>query len=218
MRDYGVLFWAGYVGLAMVTIWVHEVAHIWAAVRLGVPVDRLRIGVGPRMVRVRLRGIPVEIRAFPIAAAARCGWDGEDPWKAALVAVAGPMSSLILGAVFLAAAVATAFWALPVHTWPHALAVAAQAVLCGTPPAHPIAPATPLQVRSALMLLAGAATSAGAGLANLAPLPMLDGFLLLVALASVRRGRLPRLSPRLGLVGYSLMLAGSLAVLWRIGG
>lgn len=86
----------------------HEAAHMLVSKLFGVKVNKFAIGFGPVLFSKILGETSYELRVLPLGGFVQC--DGEDPasrakrgffslpwWKRALIALAGPLSSLLLG-------------------------------------------------------------------------------------------------------------------------
>lgn len=101
----------------------HEAAHMFVSKLFGVKVNRFAIGFGPILFSRKLGETSYELRALPLGGFVQC--DGEDPmskaprgffslswWRRSLIALAGPIASLLLGYLIL--------WALFVfgRDWP----------------------------------------------------------------------------------------------------
>lgn len=93
---------------ALLIVGAHEAGHAVVARRLGIPTSIMVIGVGPRVARFRVRGLPIEIRSVPLL-----GWVEMDrdrvptaSPRVAAVYAAGPAASLLLSVAVLLAAFA----------------------------------------------------------------------------------------------------------------
>lgn len=86
----------------------HEAAHMLVSKLFGVKVNKFAIGFGPVILGKVIGETSYELRLLPLGGFVQC--DGEDPmskvkrgffslswWKRSLVALAGPVSSLLLG-------------------------------------------------------------------------------------------------------------------------
>lgn len=86
----------------------HEAAHMWVSKLFGVKVNKFAIGFGPVLLSRLVGETSYELRALPLGGFVQC--DGEDPaskvkrgffslswWKRSLIALAGPVASLLLG-------------------------------------------------------------------------------------------------------------------------
>lgn len=86
----------------------HEAAHMLVSKLFGVKVNKFAIGFGPILARFQAKETSYELRLLPLGGFVQC--DGEDPaskvkrgffslswWKRSLIALAGPLASLLLG-------------------------------------------------------------------------------------------------------------------------
>lgn len=86
----------------------HEAAHMLVSKLFGVKVNKFAIGFGPILVNKVIGETSYELRLLPLGGFVQC--DGEDPmskvkrgffslswWKRSLIALAGPVASLLLG-------------------------------------------------------------------------------------------------------------------------
>lgn len=86
----------------------HEAAHMLVSKLLGVKVNKFAIGFGPVLLGRKFGETSYELRVLPLGGFVQC--DGEDPmskakrgffslswWKRSLIALAGPLASLLLG-------------------------------------------------------------------------------------------------------------------------
>lgn len=90
----------------------HELAHMLVSKFLGVKVNKFAIGFGPILFSKAIGETSYELRLLPLGGFVAC--DGEDPmskaprgffslswWKRSLIALAGPLASLLLGYLIL---------------------------------------------------------------------------------------------------------------------
>lgn len=84
---------------ALLTV-LHEAGHALMAAALGWRVERVQLGFGPVVARLRPGGVPVELRAFPIVGLVQVVPDRVEGarWKNALIYAAGPGIELALAA------------------------------------------------------------------------------------------------------------------------
>jgi len=89
----------------------HEIGHFLVARRLGLKVEELSVFVGPSLIHWKRKGVDYHIRLIPFGAYVRFpGLEDEDGgitnpdslfnqprWKRLLVALAGPLTNLVLG-------------------------------------------------------------------------------------------------------------------------
>jgi len=86
----------------------HEASHMLVSKLFGVKVNKFAIGFGPVLLKKTIGDTSYELRLLPLGGFVQC--DGEDPmskvkrgffslvwWKRSLVALAGPVASLLLG-------------------------------------------------------------------------------------------------------------------------
>lgn len=91
-----------------VLIGFHEGAHMLVSKLFGVKVNKFAIGFGPVLLKKTIGETSYELRLLPLGGFVQC--DGENPlsrvkrgffsliwWKRALIALAGPTASLLLG-------------------------------------------------------------------------------------------------------------------------
>src|SRR2546428_11168034 len=76
---------------------VHEAAHAIAAVRVGGKVKEIGGGFGPPLLRVRIRGVPVVLRGFPLGGYAGVGAETLPPLRRIWLLLAGPRAHLAPG-------------------------------------------------------------------------------------------------------------------------
>lgn len=79
------------------TVAVHEAAHAVAARRAGGSVKELGIGFGPPLVRLRVRGLPVVIRAVPLGGYAAVDVAALPPRRRIGMLLAGPLANILVG-------------------------------------------------------------------------------------------------------------------------
>ena len=103
------------IGLGLLAA-AHEIGHFLAAKRLGIKVEELSIFVGPSLVHWKRKEVEYHIRLIPFGAYVRfAGLEDEDGgisnpdsffnqprWKRLLVALAGPITNLVLGVLIFA--------------------------------------------------------------------------------------------------------------------
>src|SRR2546425_12620950 len=87
-------------GVIGATVAVHEAAHAIAAVRVGGKVKEIGVGFGPPLLRVRIRGVPVVLRAFPLGGYAAVDAATLPPMRRILLLLAGPLANIAAGVPF----------------------------------------------------------------------------------------------------------------------
>jgi len=197
---------------ATVAAVAHEAGHAAVARACGIGVERLGLGLGPRLAGRRVRGVELALHALPVGAyAAVRGFADPDlaggfrraPRRARVaVLLAGPGANLLVAALCLvgaplaagaapaeALAVAGQIASLFVASSAQAVAAPLGGSLLDLPVAGPVGTAAVLARFAAggppMALVALAGFSTAVGIANLLPLPLLDGGELLAVL----RGR-----------------------------
>lgn len=99
----------------------HEASHMIVAKRFGVKVLRFSLGFGPILFAKKFKDTSYELRLLPLGGFVQCA--GETPgskvkggffstswWKRALIALAGPITNLLLGFLLI-------YWILLVNHW-----------------------------------------------------------------------------------------------------
>ncbi|WP_448205373.1 site-2 protease family protein [Azospirillum sp. sgz302134] len=80
---------------------VHEAGHYWAARMMGAPVDSVRIGVGPRLLRwTNAAGVEWRVAVVPVIGWVRLSESVQNTvpaWKRLVIVLAGPATSLVFG-------------------------------------------------------------------------------------------------------------------------
>lgn len=202
------LVWA-VAGALVVALAVHEAGHVFVALRAGVRVRELFVGLGPVLAKGRVRGLVVSLRLFPVGAAVDIDDDGFAalPLRVRLfLQAAGPLANL--GAGFLALFAVGLVWSrnLPVFK---ALAASVWFAFAA------------LGLLGAALFQPGAVRLVGpVGMFRLVAgqaAPGADGFLLLFAALSFGVG-LFNLLPLFPLDGGRIVLepfAGRLGLAWR---
>lgn len=84
------------------TVAVHEAAHALAAARAGGRVREVGVGFGPVLVRTRLRGLPLSVRALPLGGYAHIDVDEIPPRRRVPLLLAGPLANIAVGSLLLA--------------------------------------------------------------------------------------------------------------------
>ena len=93
----------GATGVIGATVAVHEAAHAVAAARGGGRVREVGVGFGPVLLRARVRGLPVTVRALPLGGYAHIDADDVPPHRRVPLLLAGPLANIVLGALLLLA-------------------------------------------------------------------------------------------------------------------
>lgn len=88
-------------GIVAATVAVHEAAHALAAVRGGGTVREVGLGLGPALLRARLRGLPLVIRALPLGGYAAVDVERIPPRRRIGMLLAGPLTNILIGAPLL---------------------------------------------------------------------------------------------------------------------
>lgn len=199
-------------GAVVALLAAHELAHALAARAVGARVARLSVGIGPRLARASVRGIPVELRLVP-----GFGWceiSEDRPLGAGrhlVIVLAGPAVNLALAMVLLLAGWTAAggdiFSALGRSAWGLVLAPWA----LGSAPLADLLPWS--EGRAAQLLVVAGLISAAAGWINLIPLAPLDGWRALMELLRAAGFQLqPHQAHRMARVS-SAILVGAGAVM-----
>lgn len=103
------------IGLGLLAA-AHEIGHFLVAQKLGIKVEELSVFVGPSLIHWNRKGVEYHIRLIPFGAYVRFpGMEDEDGgitnpdsylnqprWKRLIVALAGPITNIILGIVIFA--------------------------------------------------------------------------------------------------------------------
>lgn len=103
------------IGLGLLAA-AHEIGHFLVAKKLGIKVEELSVFVGPSLIHWKKNGVEYHIRLIPFGAYVRFpGMEDEDGgtanpdsylnqprWKRLIVALAGPITNIILGIVIFA--------------------------------------------------------------------------------------------------------------------
>ncbi len=90
-------------GVIGATVAVHEAAHAIAATRVGGKVKEIGVGFGPPLLRLRFRGVPVVLRAFPLGGYASVDTETLPPLRRIPLLLAGPLANIAAGIPFLLA-------------------------------------------------------------------------------------------------------------------
>ena len=90
-------------GVIGATVAVHEAAHAIAASRVGGKVKEIGVGFGPPLLRVRIRSVPVVLRAFPLGGYAAVDAEALPPLRRIPLLLAGPLANIAAGIPFLLA-------------------------------------------------------------------------------------------------------------------
>ncbi len=91
------------VGAIGVTVALHEAAHAVAAARTGGTVKEVGVGFGPPLLRFRVRGLPVVVRALPLGGYAAIDAEQIPPrWRIPML-LAGPLANIAAGLLLLLA-------------------------------------------------------------------------------------------------------------------
>ncbi|MBI3998199.1 MAG: site-2 protease family protein [Armatimonadetes bacterium] len=91
--------WAQALGVIGGTVLLHEVAHAVAARRAGGEVREVGIGFGPTLVRTRIGGVTVSLRAVPVGGFAAIDVDRLPPDRRIPVLLAGPLANIAVGLI-----------------------------------------------------------------------------------------------------------------------
>ena len=92
-----------------IVIFAHELGHFWAALAVGVKVDTLSVGFGPRLFGIKRRGIDFRVSAVPLGGYVRIvdqfgnertigatRFQSATQWERAVVIIAGPLMNVAL--------------------------------------------------------------------------------------------------------------------------
>jgi membrane-associated protease RseP (regulator of RpoE activity) len=85
------------VGVIGATVAIHEAAHAVAAARAGGRVREVGIGFGPVLLRRRIGGLPVSVRALPLGGYAHIDVDEVPPRRRVPLLLAGPLANITVG-------------------------------------------------------------------------------------------------------------------------
>lgn len=177
----------GVIGLSVA---LHEGAHAVAAARAGGKVKEIGVGFGPPLARLRVRGLPLVVRMFPVGGYAAVDQDTIPPLRRIPMLLAGPLANIAAGLPLM-----IAFRHYPVEMPTDGRRVG-MAGFAGTLAALARAAA---QGPGSIARLAGS-LNVGLGLANLLPVYPLDGGHLVMSMMETRgvpreiRGRFARLT------------------------
>lgn len=84
-------------GVVGATVALHEAGHAIAAVRAGGRVNEVGIGFGPPLLRFRVRGMPVVVRALPLGGYANVDAEQLPPRRRIPLLLAGPLANIAAG-------------------------------------------------------------------------------------------------------------------------
>lgn len=84
-------------GVVGATVALHEAAHAVAAARAGGTVKEVGVGFGPPLLRFRLRGLPVVVRALPLGGYAAVNAEQIPPRQRIPMLLAGPLANIVAG-------------------------------------------------------------------------------------------------------------------------
>ncbi|HXF82080.1 MAG TPA: M50 family metallopeptidase [bacterium] len=84
-------------GIVGATVAVHEAAHALAAWRGGGAVREVGVGLGPALWRLRVRSLPLVLRAFPIGGYAAVDVERLPPRRRLPMLLAGPLANIAIG-------------------------------------------------------------------------------------------------------------------------
>lgn len=214
----------------------HEAAHMLVSKLFGVKVNKFAIGFGPILARLQTKETSYELRLLPLGGFVQC--DGEDPaskvkrgffslswWKRSLIALAGPVSSLLLGYLIMLALLVLGrdwpFWAGVAKAWELCYTVIAEFLkfLTGhstVPDASVSGPVMIVKVladsfREGLVRFGSVLSviSLSLGLFNFLPIPALDGgHVFLYVLEGIRGKKFkPRVYSIWSTIGAVLLMA-----------
>lgn len=89
---------------------MHEYGHCWAMNKVGIKPDEISVGT-LTIFQVKIGGVPHKFGLFPIVGfVASAGYMSAGVSKRAVVAGGGPLASVLLGVLFLAAGYVTQNW------------------------------------------------------------------------------------------------------------
>lgn len=90
-------------GVIGATVALHEAAHAVAAVRAGGTVKEVGVGFGPPLLRLRVRRLPVLVRALPMGGYAAVDAGHVAPLRRIPMLLAGPLANIVTGMALLLA-------------------------------------------------------------------------------------------------------------------
>ncbi len=209
-------------------ILIHELGHLWAAKRLGIPVARFSIGLGPRLFGCRRGGTDYAVALVPIGGYVLPDLPDERAYERIpirdrmLFALAGPIANLLLAVVVFAALQLATRGLSPVavliEPW-RQTADGLGAVVNGYAQLF----TRPQELSGVIGIVAHGGRLAGLdpvaavgflgmlsinlAVLNLLPLPPLDGGKILMGLLEAVHKPLARLHIPVALVGWVLLLA-----------
>ena len=207
---------------------LHELGHLWAARRVGLPVKRFSIGMGPILYRRQARGIEWAISAIPFGGYVL--FDAEDPAYGQapplahiFTSAAGPLANVLVAGVLFVAAASLDAGAFALADGLNRAGASLGSVfdvlgmlfsgqvgvgdLAG--PVHMVSQGADLAGRPSVFLGYVAFISLDLAVLNLLPIPSLDGGrILMTAYEALTDKRLPQGAQLLLLGTSSLLLVG----------
>lgn len=214
----------------------HEAAHMLVSKLFGVKINKFAIGFGPILARLQTKETSYELRLLPLGGFVECA--GDNPWskakrgffslswlKRSLVALAGPLASLLLGyLLFYGLLVSARGWPLgkgAVKAWSLCYEVVAETIkfligrstIPGASLSGPIAVVKVMtdSLKEGFVQFGAvlATISLSLGLFNLFPIPALDGgHVLLYVIEGVRGKKFkPQTYAIWQMVGAALLVA-----------
>lgn len=209
-------------------ITVHELGHLIAALRSGVPVERFSLGFGPRLAGYRWRGVDYCISLIPLGGYVLPAVKDEDeffaipPGKRIVFALGGPLANIVFGVVLLGAASlmkngfsAQAVFILPLEQTLYLLKAIIVAIPSIFTHADQMSGIVGIVAQGGGLVRNGpgslmvftAFLSINFTIFNLLPLPVLDGGQILLTLLEKINPRLVRIRIPLALTGWLVMIA-----------